>query len=640
MQVNNNSSVVSAKGGDIPVFAGSEVLAFSVAEMPPNTRIYIYVNGTNITPFTGPTTEGAKLADPIVTDQLGFTSGYMYIPSTEGKYKFPAGEIRLTFGDSPDGVDQCKYVSESTLFNHGLNLVDTEQGGTISLRQTEKFRTDNSGSSGDKNTTQKRLDPLTQTFIVDPQKNPLGVMCTGLALFFTKKDSVAPVGIELRPMDGAVPSITEYFSGTSVFVRAENVNVWTKAEGAKATQFTFEHPVYLAPGTYAFSVLTKSANYELFCSGKATTPGTKTGQASALASLGKSANLINSTPKLLENLQSDTGALTVPQYSTNFKLLSADNTFSTVIPKKLTGVLSVYPGKLFKAQNTGTWYADLTQDITFYLRKAKFKTGTAILEMTSPDLAQIDYNRLRLLSTEVGLGDTAYVSYSIQTTTDNAARDKSDFKTIVPGDTVDLLGRQSVKDTGDIKLEISMTTKSEDVAPMLDRQLIKSQIFRNNVTEYNAAISASELSPSNGTAKARYISKVVTLQEGFDSTGIDVKVNVNRKVGTDIEIFARVLSRNDKAFTAGIAARPWVRLPLVLPKVKSFAGTDETIFTQETYKLLEPSLTYTNVANVQSNIAVTSTYEDFSQYQIKIIFYASNPVYLPKIKNLVATSVL
>ena len=69
----------------------------------------------------------------------------------------------------------------------------------------------------------------------------------------------------------------------------------------------------------------------------------------------------------------------------------------------------------------------------------------------------------------------------MQTTAENTARDKSEFTNIVPGDIVDLVGRQSVKDSGDIKLQISMTTKSADVAPILDRQLIKSQIFRNNV---------------------------------------------------------------------------------------------------------------------------------------------------------------
>ena len=81
-------------------------------------------------------------------------------------------------------------------------------------------------------------------------------------------------------------------------------------------------------------------------------------------------------------------------------------------------------------------------------------------------------------------------------------------------------------------------------------------------------------------------------------------------------------------------------MPLVSPTDKSNAGTDDTVFTQETYRLLEPDLSYTVSANVASNVTVTSSYEDFAHYQVKVVFYASNPVYLPKIKKLVATSLI
>jgi hypothetical protein len=157
---------------------------------------------------------------------------------------------------------------------------------------------------------------------------------------------------------------------------------------------------------------------------------------------------------------------------------------------------------------------------------------------------------------------------------------------------------------------------------------------------YSADISTSELAANHGTAKARYISKVVSLADQFDSTGMEVKVNVNRKIGTDIEVFVRVLSRNDKSFVNGIVARPFIKLPLVSPVSKSYAGTNDDLFTEETYRLLEPALTYSNSANLVSNVAITSTYETFANYQVKIVFYANNPVYLPKIKNLVATSLL
>ena len=109
----SNQQVTSTRSTEVPVYAGSEFLAFSVAQMPPGIRIYSYVNGKPVTAFTAPIATGARIADPIFTDQLGTAVGYLYIPSTDGDYKFPAGEIRMTFGDSPNGVEFCKFISET-----------------------------------------------------------------------------------------------------------------------------------------------------------------------------------------------------------------------------------------------------------------------------------------------------------------------------------------------------------------------------------------------------------------------------------------------------------------------------------------------------------------------------------------------
>ena len=570
------TNITSTRDAEIPIYAGSEVMSFTVAQMPPGIKIYTYVNGVNITPFTAPVTSGALLGDTITTDQLGSALGFVYIPSTEGKYKFNAGEIRLTFGDSADGIEKCKYISETTLMNHGLNIVDPEQGGTIALRTTEKFRTSPLGSSADPNNTQKRLDPLSQTFTIDAGTYPLGIVLTYINLFFYTKDDKLPVSIELRPMSGSKPSTTEYMSGTISTKAPTDINVYDATAGAKATTFVFGNPIYLKPGEYAFCVYTKSDKYQLLSA--------KTGD-------GKT-------------------------------------------------VKQPFAGRLFKAQNTTDWLGDENEDLTFMLGKAKFDPGTVTFEMTTPALAEIDYNRIRLLSTEIALGDTAQVTYKIQTTEDTNSRDKTNFTDIVPGSELNLTGRQSLREKGDLKLQVSLTTKSKDVAPFLDKQLMKAQIFRNNVLPYSADISTSELAANHGTARARYISKVVSLADQFDSTGMEVKVNVNRKIGTDIEVFVRVLSRNDKSFVNGISARPFIKLPLVSPVSKSYAGTNDDLFTEETYRLLEPALTYSNSANLVSNVAITSTYETFANYQVKIVFYANNPVYLPKIKNLVATSLL
>lgn len=569
------AELLSDKKDEIPVYAGSEILGFTVNDMPPGIRIYTYCNGVHITPFTGPRTSGAVIADPITTDQLGYAEGYLYIPSTEGKYKFLTGELRITFGDSPDGIASCKYLSETILMNHGLSLADTEQGGTISLRTTEKFRTNVAGTSGEEDTSQARLDPLSQTFFVDSSRYPLGVYVTAVQLYIYKKDDKLPISIELRPMSNGKPSTTEYFSGSFSILAPSSIQAYDEAtQQAYATVFYFEHPIYLKPGEYALCVLTKSDKYEL---------------------------------------------------------ISAKNGDGKTVKQP-------FAGRLFKPQNTGEWVGDENEDLTFSIRKAKFNTGTVTFEMQTKDMSTLEYTRMRLLSTEVNFGDTAYAEYQVQTKV--AGGDKNDFVPINPGGMIVLPERNSVSDAGDIKFQVSLTTKNPDVSPMLDKQLFKSQIINPKVLPYSADLSNSELNPNNGTARARYISNIVSLQDGFDSTGIEVKVDVNRKIGTDIEVFARTLAREDRQSASGIKARRWTRLPLAEPTQKSFAGSSDSLYTQETYRVLEPGLTYTNTANVNSNVTVTGTFENFAHYQIKVVFYSSNPTYLPKIKNLVATSLL
>ena len=571
-----NLDIISDGQNRIPVVAESQLITFNVSQMPPNIRIYVYVNNINITKYTGPPTQGALIGDPITTDQLGNATGYLIIPSDD-KINFNVGEMTITFGDSPDGISSCKYISESVFINHGFDQVDTEQGGTIALRAMEKIRTSTQGSSVAVNTTQARLDPLSQTFVIDGTRYPLGLYVTGINLFFYAKDDKLPVAIELRPMLNGKPSTTEYFSGSYVVASPADIEVYDPSTGdCPGIAFTFRHPIYLKPGEYAFCVTSKSGKYAL-----------------------------------LSAKQGDGKTVKQP-----------------------------FSGLLFKPQNTGDWVGDSNEDLTFQLRKAKFKTGSTTFYMNTPALEYTDeYSTLRLQSTEINFGNTAKVDYKIKTT-QAGTKNKSEFSSVSAGGFAKIDSRQIANEAGDIQLEVTMTTKSEDISPMLDRQLVNAQVFNSLIEPYSESISESELKSTDGTAKSRYISKIVSLQEGFDSTGLEVKVDVNRKTGTDIEVYGRVLSRTDNAFNAGIRNKSWVRLPLHLPKEKSYAGISDVQYTQETYRLLEPALTYINVANVASNVAVTATYSDFAQYQVKIVFYSNNPTYLPRIKNLTATSVL
>jgi hypothetical protein len=410
-----NLDIISDGQNRIPVVASSQLITFNVSQMPPNIRIYVYVNNVNITKYTGPSTQGSAIGDPITTDQLGNAVGYLVIPSDKD-YNFNVGEMMITFGDSPDSISACKYISESILMNHGFDQVDTEQGGTVALRAMEKLRTSTQGSSVSVNTTQARLDPLSQTFVIDGTRYPLGLYVTGINLFFYAKDDKLPVAIELRPMSNGKPSTTEYFSGSYVIASPSSIEVYNEASGeAPGVAFSFRHPIYLKPGEYAFCVTSKSDKYAL---------------------------------------------------------LSAKQGDGKTVKKPFSGLL-------FKPQNTGDWVGDSNEDLTFQIRKAKFKTGTSTFYMNTPALDYIDeYTNLRLLSNEINFGNTAKVDYRIKTT-QAGNRNRSEYSSVSAGGFAKIDSRQVASQQNDIQLEVTMTTKSEDVSPMLDRQLVNAQVFNS-----------------------------------------------------------------------------------------------------------------------------------------------------------------
>jgi hypothetical protein len=142
------------------------------------------------------------------------------------------------------------------------------------------------------------------------------------------------------------------------------------------------------------------------------------------------------------------------------------------------------------------------------------------------------------------------------------------------------------------------------------------------------------LRPAGGTAQCKYISKPVTLLDGFDSTGIEVTLEVSRPIGSDIEVFCRVLSGDDRSVSNGIYDRPFTKMPLTFPGAKTYSGTKD-IFSIEKYKILDPFLSYTSTAN-----NLTANFKDFATYQIKVVFYANDPLYTPKLKSLIASAVI
>ena len=105
---------------------------------------------------------------------------------------------------------------------------------------------------------------LAQSFYVNEEN---GIFITKILLYFQDigKSPKLPVQLELRPMVNGFPSSANMIPGSEVVVKATDINVSTDVTAH--TNFEFEEPIFLNGLTdYCFVVATNTADYKLFAS--------------------------------------------------------------------------------------------------------------------------------------------------------------------------------------------------------------------------------------------------------------------------------------------------------------------------------------------------------------------------------------
>ena len=141
------------------------------------------------------------------------------------------------------------------------------------------------------------------------------------------------------------------------------------------------------------------------------------------------------------------------------------------------------------------------------------------------------------------------------------------------------------------------------------------------------AIIAGETSVKGGPAKSRYLSKKVVLDAGFDSGDLNVYLSAYRPVGTDINVYYKVLSRNDtQQFDEGY----WQ----LMTKTRSCDG----LYSQTRDDIREftfaPGTSGTDQGYISYDGNNGQTYYDFSQFAIKIVLTTTDNTIVPYLSDI------
>lgn len=289
------------KDVNIRPFIRSRVVQFSSVGMKPNTRLYSFFDGTDVSAYVTPTNssytasgvEGASLA----SDNTGSVYGLLRIPGDES-LRFRAGERKFRLTDNPTNSSALgSFVTSAEAFYMSQGLVVGTQDTTISTRGSqlvsttpEEHNTLTSYQNIITGTGQRVIgeipesdgqgdgggggddDPIAQSFLVNTIStrglNSSGIYVTKLDLYFSSKDANLPVTVEIREIDimtGAVTGKVVPFGRKILFPAA----IHTSSNSSKPTQFIFPAPVFLQNDKeYCFVIIPggNNPNYNVFIS--------------------------------------------------------------------------------------------------------------------------------------------------------------------------------------------------------------------------------------------------------------------------------------------------------------------------------------------------------------------------------------
>jgi hypothetical protein len=146
----------------------------------------------------------------------------------------------------------------------------------------------------------------------------------------------------------------------------------------------------------------------------------------------------------------------------------------------------------------------------------------------------------------------------------------------------------------------------------------------NTVSNTQAFVTCSgETSKSGGNIRAKYITREIVLEDGFESGDIRVYMDAIRPAPVDIQVYYKVLSGDD---VDRISDKTWRRME----KLKNiYSRNARTLIGLE----FRPSITENRISYTENGISYPIGGK-FKRFQIKVCLLSPDPALVPKIRNL------
>jgi len=547
-------------------FMRSRVVNFSGARMKPNTRVYAFFDGINVSEHCKLSSSGSY-GTALTVDANGTISGQFRIPAGQ----FTIGTKVFTLVDN--AVDplssDVSTIATSNFTASGLatveqNTVLSTQVPVVNVsRQTETREVviDRQITNNTRPILLAGIDPLAQTFFVSGSPN--GVLLTKIETYFRTKSTTSPITLELREVVNGYPSAT-ILPYSQVTLQPNDVN--TSEDASAVTVFNFGAPVYLKNDTEYCFVLLPAGNDD--------------GYNVWVSELGR--NQIGTTERI--DKQPNAGVLFVSANNRTWTAIqSEDIKFTAHVANfqgSSSGVLRLKNAEVdylkvdipvnvgdVISQGTGSGvvrYFDSTRNIAqVALTSGYFTVGATdssveivsienvIVNAISPTCGVLDFN-----NTDVTWEYSAYSSAQVPMVspaplnasgTTELLTERAVFSRSTETQVMSLTSTQ-----GSFAVNATLSTESSNISPVVDLTKVGCVLVANAINN-----DSSDEDTNDGNAESRYISRRVILDDGQEAEDLRVYLTAYLPAGTDFEVYAKLLNDTDPT---PFADRPWLKM--------------------------------------------------------------------------------
>ena len=493
-------------------------------------------------------------------------------------------------------------------------------------------------------------DPLAQTFFVDPQVYPNGIFLSDVDLYFRNKDEDnIPVSVEIRPTVNATPHSDFWYPETKItkypseIVVSENPSL---TDDSTKTNFEFYSPVFLKPGMYAFVIKTDSPEYTLWVAekGQTTIRNEFVGINPYIGTLYKSQNAMEYVPYINEDITfrlnrcrfADGSALfTVENQATDRKYyFDRFRVLETSIEPLSNAPISTYHFFASKPidQSIETTLRPFSPSVIYSMGEDdRYAVGNRRKELQNKgDFAvQIQMNSYDKAITPIISLESLYLNIW-ENFIDNSEIEVEDFNIIGSGtgyantDTITVNSTTGSGANVNLIVNANGSILGVNVASSGTSYIDDFDITINTSTGTGGEIVLnSEFDSTGGPCDARYITKPITLADGFDAGDLRIYLAANKPSTTEVHVFFKAVSADD---TTPLKDRPYFKLECINPTTTPSKTTSD--YREYEYR---PSLTLNEWSYVGENGV---TYDTFKSFSVKIVMTSADPSVVPKVRDL------